>query len=228
MASNLQGRIKDYILVNRLRPGDLLPNEPSLMAALGVGRHPLREAIKGLQAIGIVTIRPGTGTFVADLSFDALEAGVGFMLSRAVAEHDFQRIGKTLQVREAIEIGLTQRVFDAVTTEQLDRLDEVLAQMTARADAGEKLGDIDFAFHLALYDTLGNPLVTELISVFFRTMEMAKEWEGYRPPDPHARVGWHRDLVQALRNGNPAAYTAAMGGHFASIDDEFPITELPQ
>ncbi|MGD7788918.1 FadR/GntR family transcriptional regulator [Propionibacteriaceae bacterium Y1700] len=222
MAETLQARIKDYILARRLRPGDLLPNEPTLMAELGVGRHPLREAIKGLQAIGIVTIRPGTGTFVADLTFDALEAGVGFMLSRAVAEQDFQRIGKTLQVREAIEIGLTRRVFDQVTHDQLDHLSALVDEMTRRAEADEKLGEVDFAFHLALYETLDNPLVTELISVFFRTMETTKEWDGYPPPDPMERAGWHRDLVQALRDGDTDAYGAAMAVHFASIDDEFP------
>ena len=62
--------IKDYILKQKLKPGDALPPEPQLMEELGVGRSSVREAVKWLQSLGIVEIRRGNGLYVRNVNFD--------------------------------------------------------------------------------------------------------------------------------------------------------------
>ncbi len=59
-------QIIGYINENGLQPGDQLPNEVDLMNKLKVGRGTIREAIKSLNSKGVVIIKRGIGTFVAD------------------------------------------------------------------------------------------------------------------------------------------------------------------
>src|SRR5262245_28031129 len=59
------GRLKKEIGAGRLAPGTRLPTEQELMAALGVSRTVLREAVAALRADGLVTTRQGSGAYVA-------------------------------------------------------------------------------------------------------------------------------------------------------------------
>ena len=74
----LQSDILELILERDLVPGDPLPTENELTAALGVGRNTLRESLKALQALGVIEIRHGFGMFVAPSNFDALTDGLTF------------------------------------------------------------------------------------------------------------------------------------------------------
>ncbi len=64
-ARDLQEQIKKLIVDRRLPSGAPLPTEPELMEHLGASRNSVREALKALQAMGIVEIRHGFGTYVA-------------------------------------------------------------------------------------------------------------------------------------------------------------------
>lgn len=57
--------IIDFILNQHLQPGDKLPNEAILSKQLDIGRSSLREAMKLLASRNIVTIKQGSGTYVA-------------------------------------------------------------------------------------------------------------------------------------------------------------------
>ena len=60
----LQDKIKSLIIKQNLKSGDLMPTENELIEQLGVSRSSLREAIKSLEALHILDIRHGVGTFV--------------------------------------------------------------------------------------------------------------------------------------------------------------------
>ena len=66
--SVLQDKIKSLIIKQNLKSGDLMPTENELIEQLGVSRSSLREAIKSLEALHILDIRHGVGTFVSESS----------------------------------------------------------------------------------------------------------------------------------------------------------------
>ena len=68
---NAQDEIKRVILARGLTAGDAIPTEAELADELGISRGSLREALKGLQARGIVEVRHGRGMFVAQPSQDS-------------------------------------------------------------------------------------------------------------------------------------------------------------
>src|SRR4051812_47896389 len=156
----IRDQMKSYILERGLKAGDPLPNEPTLMAQLGVGRHPLREAMKALQAVGIIEIRHGYGTYVGEVTLQSLEDGLSFRMSQSMGG-DLRDIRNVLEVRRALEVGLADEVVAWFTERGSERLDEIVARMEAKAARGEYFPEEDWAFHLALYEPLGNSLVID-------------------------------------------------------------------
>ncbi|HEY3506870.1 MAG TPA: FCD domain-containing protein [Actinocatenispora sp.] len=212
----IRERMTSLILERGLRAGDPLPNEQELMSLLGVGRHPLREAMKALQAVGIVEIRHGFGTYVGAVGLQSLEDGLAFRMRQSMGG-DLSDVRNVLEVREVLEVGLAAKVVAHFGRHGTDELADIVDRMRVRADAGEYFPDEDWAFHRALYQPLGNELVVGLVGVFWRAFaEVDTRLPGprYTPADA---FGWHRDLLDALRAGRPDRYAAAMTEHFVGI-----------
>lgn len=74
----LQEKIKTLILQRKLKSGDLMPTENELIELFNVSRSSLREAIKSLEALHIVDIRHGIGTFVGSSSLTPMIRGLTF------------------------------------------------------------------------------------------------------------------------------------------------------
>ena len=77
LPEKLSDDIVSYILNNHLKPSDKLPNESILAEKMGAGRSSIREAMKLLASRNIVTIRQGSGTYVAS-SPGVINAPLGF------------------------------------------------------------------------------------------------------------------------------------------------------
>ncbi|HZQ05535.1 MAG TPA: GntR family transcriptional regulator, partial [Anaerolineae bacterium] len=68
----VQEEIKNYIIENELRAGDPLPTEGELARQLDISRNSVREAVKSLEALGILEARSGSGLFVRNFNFDSI------------------------------------------------------------------------------------------------------------------------------------------------------------
>ncbi len=212
----IRERMTSLILERGLRAGDPLPNEQELMVLLGVGRHPLREAMKALQAVGIVEIRHGFGTYVGSVGLQSLEDGLAFRMRQSMGG-DLHDIRNVLEIREVLEVGLAEKVVTHFGRHGTDELTDIVDRMRLRVEAGGYFPDEDWAFHRALYEPLGNELVVDLVTVFWRAFaEVDPRLPGprYTPADA---LGWHRDLLAALTTGRPDRYAAAMKDHFVGI-----------
>jgi DNA-binding FadR family transcriptional regulator len=216
--SRIRREVVQLILDRRLRPGAPLPTEAELMEDLGVSRNSVREALKALQALDIVEIRHGYGTYVGQASLSPLIDGLTF---RTLARHDDDTgaLAEILQVREVLEEGLIRRIAGQVAAAELDALEAVVARMEAAVRAGRPLPELDREFHELLYASLGNALVPQLLGAFwtvFRRVAGARGWTD--DPEPEVTVRRHRDIVTALRAGDAEDAQRAMTHHFRGIE----------
>ncbi len=206
------------ILDRKLRPGAPLPTESELMEDLGVSRNSVREALKALQALDIVEIRHGYGTYVGQASLTPFVDGLTFRtLTRPDDEVD--ALSEILQVREVLEEGLIRRVAMTLSEPELDRLDAVVARMEAAGREGRSFPELDREFHELLYGSLGNALVPQLLGAFwtvFRRVARARDWSDGATPVLTARR--HRDIVTALRARDVEGAERAMTEHFRGIE----------
>ncbi|RKR18939.1 FadR/GntR family transcriptional regulator [Arthrobacter oryzae] len=213
----LQADILELILERDLGPGDPLPTENELTAALGVGRNTLRESLKALQAVGVIEIRHGFGMFVAPSNFDALTDGLTFRARMSLRRHGEEAI-KLVEVRQALESGLVGAAMDRITAEQLAGMEESVHRMEALAAAGESFIEADAEFHRRLFEPLNNELLISLMDVFWEVYRRIHlELGGPFAVDLHETAALHRRIYEAVASADKALAAERLSGHFDGI-----------
>src|SRR5690606_13904405 len=170
--------------------------------------------LKQLDALGIIETRHGTGMFIASFSLSPLVNGLVF--HGKIADHDgaVRQAADLAEVRELLERQLIRRVAVDIDDTGLERLRERLEAMRSGPRDSLQLDEADLAFHTALYEDLGNTLVTDLVLAFWRVLRLL------RPRladhfDRHAGfVDKHESILRALQAHDPDAAEAAMTSHF--------------
>ncbi|MDN3061035.1 MULTISPECIES: FadR/GntR family transcriptional regulator [Streptomyces] len=210
--------IKRYILRERLRPGDPLPTEPALCEALGASRSSVREAIKILDALDIVDVRHGHGTYVGRLSLSALVESLTFRGLLSPGD-DFQVLADLVDVRELFERGMAERIVSSLSGEQLDTLDS-LVQTMRETGAGDGSGFVaaDRAFHALLIAPVGNDLIGQLSMAFWDVYTIvAPHLDGFTHADELSTISAHQSLVDAARAEDTTAFLKALEEHYAPV-----------
>jgi DNA-binding FadR family transcriptional regulator len=217
MASEIQERIKKLIIDRRLPSGAPLPTETELMELLGVSRNSVREALKALQAMGIVEIRHGFGTYVGPMSMAPMIEGLTF---RTVAGHyrGEDSLLQLLELREAVETGLIARLAGRVPAQDLAELDALVSRMEEEAAAGGTVRtDTDRAFHAALYRGLDNLLLSEVLEAFWDAFHRVRTDLVDAKTDPKITCRQHREILEAVRSGDAVRAEEAVRDHFGNI-----------
>jgi len=197
-------RIEEQIASGRLRAGDRLPPERELAAVLGVSRVAVREAMRVLQAMGLITQGTGSGrdagTILAAAPAEALTRLIRLhVLVASVGSDDLVRARVTLE-RESARLA-------AEHADEADhaRLAELLATMENPGVGVEEFNDADTAFHVAIARASGNTLVAELTTALRNAMRATLLDILRREPDfaaVAARLGReHRTIHDALLAG---------------------------
>ncbi|MGP4085820.1 FadR/GntR family transcriptional regulator [Streptomyces sp. KR55] len=209
--------MKELIVEQGLGPGDPLPTETELMERFGVSRNSLREALKSLQAMCIIEIRRGFGTYVGTMSLEPLTNAMAF---RTVVGHrrGQDSLLELLQMREALEAGLMHRLAGRLPAENLEELDALVGKMhTEVCEAGGIASQTDRAFHRTLHRSLGNELLSELLDAFWHAFHQVRAQGLGTTADGEELARMHGRIVEAVRAGNAAEAEAAMHRHFDDI-----------
>ncbi|MGW7065863.1 FadR/GntR family transcriptional regulator [Streptomyces sp. NPDC054855] len=224
MARDIQERIKKLIIDQRLPSGASLPTEPELMERLGVSRNSVREALKALQAMGIVEIRHGFGTYVGPMSMAPMIEGLTF---RTVAGHyrGEDSLLQLLELREAVETGLIARLAGRIPAADLAALDALVDRMDSEAaendgrsgQPGVVHTETDRAFHATLYRCLRNPLLGEVLEAFWDAFHKVRTDLVDVPHDPKVTCRQHREILDAVRSGDVLRAERAIREHFGNI-----------
>ena len=144
-----------------LGPGDRLPSELELSQSLGVGRNTVREAVKILEAYGVVAIRRPEGTFVSDSYSQKMLNPMlyGFLLRK-------QDWSNLIELRGALEIGTLYLACPAATPRDIGILESIVADMDREihreSPSVEELIEYDRRFHCHIVEAAGNPMIRDV------------------------------------------------------------------
>lgn len=154
--------IKRYILDHGLKTGDALPTEVEFAQQLGVSRPTVREALKGLQMVGVLTSRKGSGHAVGALNL--LELARQFSFHVQTEGMDFRELAET---RLFLEVNILPLVAERATEEDFRRLQRALDLLQKGAEEKDRMTYVagDIAFHQALFEASQNRLLTGFAGV---------------------------------------------------------------
>ncbi|MEV4893914.1 FadR/GntR family transcriptional regulator [Nonomuraea sp. NPDC055795] len=226
-AVEAQEAVKEIILGRGLAAGDPLPTESELMEELGISRNSVREALKALQAVGIVDIRHGFGMFVGRMSLAGLVDELTFH-SRITLQDGRSHIAHLVEIREMLETGLVQKLIDLGSEADLSAAAEVMARMEDEAERGGVSPEIDRLFHDVLYRPLGNPLVSQLLGAFWDVYHQLRDQIGAPDESPADVARRHRDIYAAVTAGDKSAAIAAVRAHFEGVRNRVARLGVPQ
>ena len=154
-------QITDSIIAGDLKPGDKLPTEPELCENFGIGRNSVREAIKILEAYGVVYIKRAEGTFVNDsYNHKMLDPMLyGILLDKNL------RIN-IIQVRKVLDTGMLYQIISMITDEKMDKIQQEFESLKTvvlgEGVAAKQVLQADVDFHRALVESTGNPILCNM------------------------------------------------------------------
>lgn len=189
-------RITELIISKKLKPGDQLPTELELAQQLGVGRNSLREAIKILSYLGVVEIRRGIGTFIAEsMSTSVMDP----LIMALIIEQKTSK--EIIELRLLIDTAAAEIVIQKASDEDVNRVEAVNNQLRKEASKNpvnsRKLKDLDIRFHETLLELTNNNLLTKIgksiYTLFLASIEKTVE------ADPIRAVKNHQLVIDAIK-----------------------------
>ncbi|WP_006717007.1 FadR/GntR family transcriptional regulator [Desulfitobacterium metallireducens] len=125
-------QINNRVIEGKLRPGDRLMGEREMAAELGVSRTTLREALRTMEFLGLVKIKPGGGTFIQDAQLNEIISPLALALSVEPI-----RIEELWETRITLEVKCAGLAALRASEEDMQRIADALRDMQAQ------LGDLD-------------------------------------------------------------------------------------
>jgi len=210
LTGELVARLTDDITSGKIPPGSRLPTEQEMIAATGVSRTVVREAVAALRAEGLVVTRQGVGAFVPEnarrplrIDFDPLAP--------------LRTVLDVMELRTGIEIEAAGLAAERASAAQRRIIVDCLAAIDAALARGEDGILQDFALHCSIADATGNPQFRRFLEHLGRFV-IPRETIPGGPGLPRRAYSEtfqqeHRDIVQAIRNGAVSQARAAMRRH---------------
>lgn len=214
--------IKDYVVEEGLRMGDRLPGEAELIARFGMSKGTIREAMRILEAQGLVKTRtgPGGGSFVHEVSRERAQALLGnYFYFRDLTLKDIY------QMRRWLEPELAASLAGKLTDAQLSRLDAVVETYDHPSSDVEEEREQHIAslrFHQLLAEFARNELLGFVIGFMAQILSDLTIYRRlYEPANPEL---WEKgrayqlELLDALRRGDPDRARLIMADHMATAE----------
>lgn len=225
LVTEVQDAIKELIYERKLKPGDPLPTEHELVETLGVSRNSIREALKVLEATGVVVIRRGYGMAVGEMSLNALISELVFH-ARISTREGAKQLRDLVDLRSALECSLIARASKVIGPDELRAIDATVIAMEREADAGRFSPDDDRSFHELLYRPLDNPFISQLLAAFWDVFNILQADLPQSTDTPEEIAAVHRKIYSALADSNPAQAAVELERHFDGIAKRLDAEEL--
>lgn len=157
----------EQMFENRLKKGDKIESDRELAVRLNVGRSAIREAMKVLDVLGMVDIRPGQGTFIRSNEADFFIIPLSWSLFLNGNQTD-----SIITVRNVLEVKAAELAADCQDEELLGRLSEISHNMQEAYIKGSRKEFLegDMAFHICLAECSGNRVIYSMIQTISNLM----------------------------------------------------------
>lgn len=205
----LAKRITDLVQNGQLPLGSKLPPERQLAQILKVSRPSVRQAVKALEALGVVVCRVGSGNYITS------DASAASLLTRpmqfAIRTNEISR-AQLFEMRRLIETHTAGLAAQRASAEDCDEIQRELQALEQAQGNPRRMADCDYRFHAAILRACGNPIFSLLYEPVSRLI-----WEDLADRmhlfDASYTVRMHRVILQAIKNKDAETAMDSMRKH---------------
>lgn len=204
-------KVLEMISSGAWKPGFRLPSERELSEAFGVSRTVVREAVKALEARGVLESATGSGVSVRRADVNIVSQSLRTYIQLANRE-DFEI--RLNEVRRVLEVEMVALAAVRRTPEQLIKLRQICQQMRAKGNTAKQMAELDFSLHVTLAEATQNDLFKVLLAPLINQLRdhIILTWEDF--PRPVEQVfDQHEAIVTAVENGEADVARQAMMNH---------------
>lgn len=204
-------QIRALVRDGRLKPGDRLPSERDLCERFGVSRVTVREALRVLEASGLVEIHVGAhgGAFVTTPTSERVGAGLADLLTLS----PLTAAGVT-EARMVFELGILPLVIERATEQDIEELMALCDRSDAALKSGSYTMALSAAFHVRVAACTHNPAIEMIVHSFHGPLLMSlREAQNIAPLMGRKGTREHRSYVEAIRDRDVEAARTVMTAH---------------
>ena len=204
--------IRNKILRQSYRPGMKLPNEFELAEQYSVCRYTIREAIKKLTAVGLISVKRGCGTFVNDSAVSSyFEPIIERMM---LIDRNMKEI---FEARLAIETKTASLAAERATVEELDCMHEIAKEMYATLDNQDLVrhNQLDIELHNCIAEASKNRLLMEMIHILSEMISYTLENVPMNQEKCTRSMDGHMKIIEAVEMHKPQEAMEEMEKHLS-------------
>ena len=212
-------RLLDLFTSGDIPAGTRLPPERELASTLGIGRSAVREALAALEILGVVDVRPGSGTYLRGSASELLPETLSWGLMIGAP-----RTHELIAVRAGLEILAARLAAERVTDSDLNLLSGYLETMRNNLGTPTRFIEADLKFHLHIARMADNQVLADLLQSIRSLLRVWVERGLRRGDDAESALREHTLIYEALVTGDPGAVEIAMRDHMTTASDRLERT----
>ena len=208
-------QIEQRIEAGDLKVGDQLPSERELAEQFVVSRTAVREAVKALRQKGLVEIRPGRGTFIANGTSGTIRDSIGMLMKIGATKGS----GNLVEVREILEPEIAALAATRITEEYISAMQDAVKIMDVAVNDNDVdvFVEADLDFHLALAEGTQNPYIPILMDSIIDLLREQRKRIGLTKGGLKRGQIHHKKILGAVTRRDHKAARQAMQDHLKQV-----------
>jgi DNA-binding FadR family transcriptional regulator len=220
ISDNIVAQIKSAIFTGTYRAGDKLPSEEELKNLFNVSRVPLREALRSLEEMGLVTIRPGVsgGAFVAQMGTKSVSDSLSNMI----------RLGKISdsdiwEFRMSNEPTMARLAAERSTDWDINQMEEMIS-VRERAIKARKIPVVsNIDFHQAIARATKNPLHILIMDAIGEVLLESFKRLHFSLDDHQSIAKFHRKILECIKKKDIQQVGDLIYNHLKDVKNRLKI-----
>ena len=212
-------RMLDLFTGGQIAPGTRLPPERELASTLGIGRSAVREALAALEILGIVDVRPGSGTYLRGNSSELLPETLswGLMLGEP-------KTRELIELRGKLEVSAAELAAERVTDTALARLRTQVTAMKESLGDRNKFIEADLKFHIEIAKASENDVLLNLLQSIRSLLRIWVERGLQSEGDAQLAYDEHVAVYEAIASRDADRARLAMSHHMSTAGSRLGST----
>jgi GntR family transcriptional repressor for pyruvate dehydrogenase complex len=200
--------------------GEKLPSEADLCKVFNVGRSTLREALKSLSFIGLIRMRAGEGSFVADERSKYMDHP---LLSRGVLNTE-KEVNDLCETRLVMEVETAALCAQRASEQDFSELETIVREMKISLEkGGEEFSKLDLNFHMAIAAAARNDVMIDFLKHIREALEELIVKSLLLPAGTDMAYKQHRALLDVMKQRNAGKARNAMRAHLLSFQRGYRV-----